>query len=161
MLDLLGVGAGPQPLGSPGAASLISYPVETFQTPLLDLAVPNLNIEFIPAREGFVAWRLSSAWIIETALGTQTTPPVVRAGSDAARTNFLPSTSSPSSANVNASVGNVPSLASGIGNVNSNQANQKIPGATVYLDVVSGGSGSGGYALLARLVVNVMWMTVG
>lgn len=162
MLDFFGVGAGPQNLGSPGSAGLVAYASEIYQTGLLDLTVPTLGIELIPGRAGFIPWRISNGIIIEQASGTQTTPPVIQIGTDPTHTNMATPTSTPANTDANGAVGNTPCQSStGVGNANAAQNTQKFPGQPAILDVTSGGLGTGGYTLKARIWCQVIWMSVG
>lgn len=155
--DFLGTGTGPVQLGVSGSAGLVSYPTEVFVTPTLDLTIPNLGIEIIPAKPGHIPVVYLSRWIIYSVAGTQTTPATHRAGSNAAHTNiFASSTTTPSNANVN---GAVPiSFAAGPSLVQPSNIQPNLP---VILDVTAGAVGTGGFALRARLGVFVVWIAQG
>jgi len=151
------VGLGPAPLGSPGSAGLVAFPVELYQTPNLDLTVPNLGIELIPAKPGHFPVLVNANWIIDSASGTQTTPPTTRAGSDAGHVNFASQTSTkPSNASVNGA--NVPSM--GDGNANAALTLRRIPNAPVIFDIVAGAQGTGTFAVRGRFSVSVNWVSV-
>lgn len=156
MFDVLGNGVGPAPVGTSGSAGLAAYPCEVFISPILDLTVPNLGIEIVPARPGYVPEWLGSLWIFESITGTQTTAAVSKAGSNAAHTNLLGSGTGPDNADTNAA--HPPSV--GFGSQINTYSLQRIPNATVYLDVTSGASGTGGFSLRARCAIIVMWMAV-
>jgi hypothetical protein len=161
MIDYLGTGLGPQNLGSPGAAGLVAFPMEVFISPVLDLSKVTLGIEIIPGRTGLIPWRTSMAWLIEDASGTQATAPVLQAGSDAAHTNFFPSSSSPTNSDVASCIGVTPCFSPGFANSSVNQQNQKFAGLPTIMDITSGGLGSVGYTLRGRFYTTVFWMSVG
>lgn len=137
---------------------MVAYVVETFETQKIDLTQSASNIELIPARPGYFPVAASVQWLIESQAGTQTTPPTTNAGSDAAHTNFFPSSATtPSNASVNAaappSFANAPAQAA--------DTVQRIANATVFLDITAGAQGTGGFALTGKLVVTVFWISVG
>jgi len=153
-------GVGPEPSDGPGtpSSSLIAYPMEIFQTPLIDISQPLSGMELIPARIGHIPIlivQLAGEWAIESVVGVQTSPVHVRAGSDAAHSNFLSSTTTPSNADVNGAV--VPSLTSlnttGPGPVTF------FPNTPVYFDITVPAAGTGGFSCLARLIIAVNWVT--
>jgi len=156
----LGQGQGPAPIGPGTTGALSAYPVEMYQSPLLDLTQTVSGIELIPARPGYIPIIELALWETEFTAGTQTSPPTVRAGNDAGHTNFInTSSTTPSNANVNAA--NVPCLITGPTGALSNQTAQQIPNATVLLDVTAGAAGTGGFALRAKLVCMIFWVAVG
>lgn len=155
--DYLARGQGPVPLGSTGGGSLCGFPVENFQTPLLDLTTANLAIELVPARPGYAPIVNFAEWIISQKFGTQTSTATYRAGSNTGHSNFIASVSEPSNAQVNAGSSG-PYIASSAFTALIDV--KLIPNATVYLDVTAGASGTGGFALLASLSVSVAWVAV-
>src|SRR5579872_710594 len=86
-------GYGPQPLQGQANAALCArsnaYPIETYQTPRLNLSKTYFGIELVPARPGYVAAPRSRFWVVSSVSGVQTTPPNTQAGSDAAHLNFM------------------------------------------------------------------------
>lgn len=158
------VGAGPQSLEGQGllSASLGAYTLEVYQTPLLDLTKTYANIELVPARPGFIPCLLRSVnlnrWLLESASGTQTTPPTIRAGSDIGHSNFIPvDVTSPSNARVNAGIVPVqisgpPAAAIGV---------KQFPGLPIYFDVTIPAAGTGGYSAMAKYTCVVGWIAVG
>lgn len=162
MIDIP-VGLGPQQLEGPGSASagLGAFAFEFFQTPLLDLTKTYSNIELIPARPGFIPISSTNVekWVIELVQGTQTSPPTVRAGSDAAHTNFINNqNNTPSNAIVNTTV--PPAVTIG-NNLNFVLPVQSLPGVPVFFDLVSPAQGTGGYIVKARYVCGIAWVPVG
>lgn len=156
MIDILGSGVGPAPLSTPGGG-LVTYPWESFQSPLLDLTVPNLGIELVPGRQNFIPLLVLFGWILEQISGTQVTPCVWTAGSDPAHSNLTSSSANPSNTDVNTNV--VPSVATlGIGASNTLQ---RVPGLPTFLDVTAGAAGTGNFTLRAKLVVQIRWSPVG
>lgn len=155
--DFLGNGLGPVPGSNPGGG-LVAYPNETFETPILDLTVPQLGIELVPAKPGHIAFSILAATIIESVTGTQVTPATWRAGSDAARVNQSPLVSTPSNANVNAAN---PPCVGGLGGNIFTSPQQQFANTPVLLDVVSGASGTGGFSLRGRFSMSITWLAVG
>lgn len=156
-LDSLGDGLGPTPLGSSGAGSLVAFSHEVYESPTLDLTQTVSNVEIIPAKPGHVAAFVTgdAFWVIESVAGTQVTPPTIQMGSNAAHTNYIPSSAAtPPNADVNAatppSISTFPTAA---GNTV-----QRLANTPVFLDITAGASGTGGYACRARLSVLVRWM---
>lgn len=148
-------GLGPEMLGDPNSGSRVDFPYETYVSPSIDLTQVASNIEIIPARPGHIPFVNIRNWLIESHAGTLVTPPTTKAGNDAAHTNvFSSSSTTPTAADVNGAV--VPSI--GGGPTFALNAAQRMPNATVYLDVTSPASGTGGFALTARLVMQVFWM---
>ena len=157
MNDVLGNGAGPS--GFPGGGGLVAYPDECFQTPQLDLTVPTLGIELVPAKPGYYPMFVNGRWLIESHAGTQTTPPTTQAGSDAGHVNFLANASTtPANADVNNA--NPPSISTSI-NAGTVNTVQRIPNATVFFDVVAGAQGTGGFALRGKFTCIVKWVATG
>lgn len=158
--DYFGNATGPAALGSPGAGSTVMYPCEAFQTPQLDFTRPTTtSIELVPARPGHFPLILTSIFLIETATGTQTSPPTTRAGNNATHDNLI----AQNSTNPSNAAFNTPSVApciSGGGSVPA-AATQRIPNAPVFFDVVTGSAGTGGYALKGKFVVFVLWTAIG
>lgn len=156
-MDFIGQGAGPIPVGTTGAG-LASYPFEGFESATLDLTQITLGLEIIPARPGYFPYIFGALWIVESVSGVQTSPPTFQAGNDAAHTNtILPNSTTPSNANVNAA--NSVCAVTGPGLLNSGTV-KKIPNATVFLDITAPAVGTGGFALKARLWVEVIWLAV-
>src|SRR6267142_2458719 len=161
MLDT-SLGTGPQALegSNTNSASVGAYPVELFQTPLLDLTKTYSNIEIIPARPGYFPVVLSSSfpeWVIESVSGTQTSPPTIQAGNDAGHVNTIPNTATtPSNALVNAAV--PPTVASGPAAPAATV--KRVPNTPVFMDVTVAAQGTGGYSCLARLSFVVCWIAV-
>jgi hypothetical protein len=163
MIDTV-MGAGPQLLEGPGtnSAAVGAYPVETFQTPLLDLTKTYANIELVPARPGYYPVGYVGAgfpqWVIESASGTQTSPPTVQVGSDAAHQNTLAlSAATPTNAKVN--VATPPTIVDGP--TLAATTIQRIPNAPVFFDLTVPAAGTGGYSCMARLVIYICWIAVG
>ncbi len=155
-MDYFEAGLGPISEGSPGASSLVAFPVLQYQTPVLDLTVPNLGIEIIPAKPNHVPFLTGSVWIITAVSGTQTVPLVAQAGNNAAHSNIFPSNAtSPSNADVNSAA--VPSLGTGYSNAISTALLTNTP---AIFDVTSGAQGTGGFILRGRLYVAVIWIAV-
>lgn len=162
MFDFLGVGAGPSALG-PGAGSAIAFPGEVYETGLLDLTVPNLGVEIVPAKPGYIPIGLSPVILVEQVAGTQTTPMSSQAGSDSAHTNFVvPGSVAPTNASINACVGNTPAVVGGLSvSGNAARAAQHFTNAPIILDITAGAQGTGGFILKARLVFTIFWTAVG
>lgn len=156
------LGTGPQTLEGPGtnSAAVVAYPVEPFQTPLLDLTKTYSNVELIPARPGYVPIVASGffpEWVIESVTGTQTSPPTIRAGNDAGHVNTIPSTATtPTNALVNTAV--PPTVVTGP--ANPAVTLKRIPNAPVFMDITVAAQGTGGYSCLARLSIVVYWFAV-
>ena len=153
------MGLGPQAFAGPGLGSgaALPFPLETYQTPLLDLTKTYSNIELLPARPGFYPVIISSMWLIESHSGTQTTPPTIQAGNDLNHVNIIPlSATRPSNANVNAIGQN------GICTASAAAANtvQKIIGVPVFFDLTVPAVGTGGYSCFGHYVLIVCWMAV-
>lgn len=159
--DYLGNGIGPVQIGTAGSGTLVVFPGETYQTPLLDLTQITLGIELIPAKLGHIprlSSSVSSRWMVESFSGTQVTPATLQAGSDAAHSNFIaPVSTSPDNASVNAA--NPISFAQGP--AEAAVTTQKIPGAPVIFDVVAPCVGTGLFSLKARFACFVTWVAVG
>jgi hypothetical protein len=154
-MDNFELGVGPIPESNPGGG-LISLPLISYQTPLLDLTKVTLGIELIPAKPGFVPFVASSFWSIEKASGTQTASPTTQLGSDVAHTNvYGPLAAQPSNADVNGA--NVPSIAQG--NISSFNL-QLFPNAPCMFDVTAGAQGTGAFSLMGRFNVDVFWIQV-
>lgn len=159
--DFFQRGLGPAPIGSPGGGLSVAWPIESFETPSLDLTVVQSNIELVPARPGYIALGFAALWLIEAISGTQTSPPTLQAGSDAAHSNFIPSTNSlPSNANINGGT-TLPFLASSgsfiIISSPTTTTLQRLPNTTTFLDITAGAAGTGDFALRGRLIVGVKW----
>ena len=154
-------GVGPQPLESPGAgAAYKSLPVvEVYVTSPLDLTQPHLGIELVPARPGYVPFNFDfSQWVILSTSGTQVTPATVQAGSNPAHNNYIASQSIPSNADVAAAV--PPCGASPNANTLQTAGQQVFPGNAVILDVTAGAQGTGGFTLVARMTIQVRWISM-
>lgn len=132
--------------------------MQTYTTGAIDLTATQTIAAFIPARSGYFPVMQSRQWIIHSKAGTMSTSPTVRAGSDAGHVNFIASTNStPAAATVNAGAGgpfidagpSFPTLAA-----------QRFDNTAVAFDVVTGATGTGGFALNAELVVSVFWCRV-
>lgn len=153
-------GLGPQSLQGAGSGSgeNPAYPLEVYQTPVLDLTKTYSDVELLPARPGYFPVILTSVWVIISRSGTQTTPPTFQAGNNTAHTNLIASVSTlPSNADVNGA--NPPSQTSTVGAVVN--LTQRIVNATSYFDITAAASGTGGYSCMAQLVVEVVWMASG
>jgi hypothetical protein len=153
-------GLGPQALtGSPSnSGSAGAFPFENYQTPLLDLTIgQQLGIEIFPARPGYIVQVVNRSWLVESLSGTQTVPPSLQIGSNAAHNNIQALNSSPTNANVNGFT--TPFYTSGGGIIPTGL--QQIANATAFLDIITGASGTGGFALKARYVLSVFWVAVG
>lgn len=165
MIDY-GMGVGPLMLEGPGTNSAGSLGlVEIFQSPLLDLTQTYSNIELVPARPNLVPYPTDLAgpgsWLIEKLAGVQTSPPTIRAGSDAGHQNFILTTSTtPSNANFNASAA-APCISSGPNTGVTSGTLKRIPNTPILFDLTSPAAGTGGYICLARYFVAVMWIAVG
>lgn len=159
--DYLGNGLGGIPLGSPNAATLSAFPAEEYQSPLLDFTVPNLGVEIVPAKPGYVAVRMVAGaigFVIEQVAGTQTTPMTMNAGSDPAHTNiYISSTVRPANADVNTAV--PPSIAATP--TPAATTVQLFPNAPIVLDITAGAQGTGGFTLKGRFLIRVQWIPVG
>lgn len=153
------MGTGPQILDGQSSGSACAYGPDVFQSPLLDLTTSYANVEILPARPGYYPLVISASWIIESASGTQTTPPTFQAGNDAAHTNILINQSTtPSNANVNAAA--APCRA-GFATTNTSAATKRIAGSTVYFDLTVPATGTGGYSCKAKLSLLVFWIPFG
>src|SRR6267142_1271140 len=158
MLDT-SLGTGPQALegSNTNSASVGAYPLEPFQTPLLDLTKTYSNIEIIPARPGYFPVILSGffpEWVIESVVGTQTSPPTVQAGNNAAHNNSIPTTATtPTNALVNTAV--PPTTVTGPGNPAVTL--KQFPNTPVFMDITVAAQGTGGYSCLARLSFILHW----
>ena len=163
MFDNLGVGAGPSPLGSPGSGSLVMFPAESFETALLDLTVPNLGVEIVPAKPGYISVPNTAVWLIEQAQGNQTVPLSVQLGSDPAHVNWLASVSTfPTAAQFNACVGITPCEPGGVGFAGGAAlALPHPPNTPIFMDVTAGAQGTGPMIFKARLVIWVFWVAGG
>jgi len=161
-MDFLGVGAGPSPLGSAGGGSMVMLPSEVYETPLLDLTVPNLGVEVAPAKPGYMCVGINAHWLIEQAQGNQTVPITVQMGTDPTHTNNLqPTTFFPTAAQFNACVGNTPCWPIGAGFSNSTAfAIQHNANSPMIMDVTPG-AGTGPLVFKARLVIQIQWMATG
>lgn len=153
------MGLGPQALEGPGlvSGSNVAFPLEIYQTNLLDLTIPHLNIELVPAKPGHIPIQLSRNWIVESRSGTQVTPAQFQAGSNAAHNNYNTLSSTPSNANVN---GSTP-IAYLLGGTAQPMNLQLFPNTPIMLDVISGASGTGGFSLKARYDMHILWVAVG
>jgi len=165
-------GLGPQALQGPANAASCAragaYPIEAYQTPILDLTKTYSNIELVPARPGYVALARSRFWIVTSVQGVQTSPPTCRAGSNtelesstgepsSIHDNFFPlASTAPSNASVNA-ITTTPVLIAGSSAANNLQLFQ---GRTVFLDVTAPAVGTGGFKLFAMLLVTVQWVAL-
>jgi hypothetical protein len=154
------LGLGPQSLQGPntGSGSSVAYPLEFYQTPLLDLTKTYSNIEIIPARPGYVALIFFTRWMIESKNGTQVTPITCQAGSNITKNNNLALNSNPSNINVNNASTVPPCFVLG--------QSQLVPAPVlintpILFDVVTPASGTGGFSLMARLFVSAIWAAVG
>lgn len=152
-------GVGPESLeGQSASGSILAYPGEIYQTPLIDISQPLSNLELIPARIGyfpvFIAG-LGGMCAIESVTGTQTSPVHIQAGNNAAHTNLFATTTLPSNADVNGA--SVPSLTTL--NPPTNLLTM-IQNATVFFDITVPAVGTGGFKCLARFAVVVVWMSV-
>lgn len=162
MIDF-GMGVGPQSLEGPGTQSASAGPfVDLFQSPLLDLTQVVSNIELVPARPNLIPFPVNlvtAFWFVEQRSGTQTSPPTIQAGSDAAHQNFFTTTSTtPSNANLNASVVPAPIAGPGIGVFSGTL--KRIPNAPIMLDLTVPAAGTGGYSCRARIFVVVAWIAL-
>lgn len=155
--DYFGNGAGPLALSQP-SGGLVAYPVETYITPSLDLTIVQLGIELIPAKPGHIVAITVTGFLLESVTGTQTTPLQARAGSDPTHTNISPLiTTNPTNAQVNSA--NTPCTAGGL---SSNSVPvQILPSLPVFLDIVAGAQGTGGFSLRGRLAARVAWAAIG
>lgn len=159
--DTLGTGAGPSALGSPGGASLVRYPVEVYQSPLLDLGIVQ-SVELIPAKPGFIPACpvVQAFWMIEGLNGTQTLPPTWQVGSDPSHRNFIDrqTTTTPFTGEGTTPPYYTQIFTSFLTNV------PVLPNLPTYLDIVSAAAGTpangAAFQVLARLVVPVMWIAV-
>jgi len=162
--DFLGGGLGPIPLGSPAGGGLLAFPAESFISPLLDLTVPTLGIELVPARPGYFAVPSGNAIIlVEQAAGTQTSPPTTRAGSDPGHTNSIPSASTqPTSGAINGLIaaGALPGFTIGPVSTANTAGVQQLANTPIILDIVTGAQGTGGYILKAKIEIRVFWVAV-
>ena len=150
-------GVGPESLeGNPTSGYRVAYPFEVFSTPLLDITQPLSAMELIPARLGHVPIAATGTWSIESVVGVQTVPAQVQAGNDASHTNIFASTASPSNATVNTTT--PPSISNGI---NKPLRTQIFPNSTVFFDITAGAQGTGGFKCMAKLVVAVLWASIG
>ena len=159
--DTLGAGAGPSALGSPGGASLVRYPVEIYQSPLLDLSLIQ-TVELIPAKPGHIPACpvVQAFWIIEALNGTQILPPTWQVGSDPSHQNFIArqTTTTPFTGE-----GTNPPYYTQIFTSFITTA-PSLPNLPTYLDILSAATGNpangAAFQVIARLVVPVMWIAV-
>jgi hypothetical protein len=160
--DYLGQALGPMALGPfPTSGFQVMYPIEIYQTQILDLTKTASGIELVPAKPGHYPVIFSSTrFLVEAVNGTQTTPAQMQAGSDAAHTNLFISSALPSNANVNAvSPSALPGLA--LGPALATDTIRRIPNATVLMDITAGAQGTGSFALRGKLSINVAWIAIG
>lgn len=156
-------GLGPLSLEPAGliSAGRVPFPVEIYASPLLDLTQAVSGVEIIPAKPGYIPTTRTVGgvfWVIENVTGTQTTPPTLRAGSNAARTNFIIQVSTtPANADVNGA--NPPSLSNAAAAVATTTV-QLFPNTPVYLDIVAPAAGTGGYKCMAKIISIITWMAV-
>lgn len=155
MLDILSNGTGPIPEAANAGRS--PYPHETFVSPVLDLTVPTLGIELIPARPGYFAVATSITWVIELVSGTQTSPANFRAGTDPSHLNFITANGRPLNTDVNGAVTPSVAVGGGLGAVTL----PRTSGTTVIMDVTAGAVGTGNFALRGRLAVIARWIAEG
>jgi len=152
-------GSGPQQLEGSGTNSAASnpYPVEVYQSPLLDLTKTVSNVEFVPARKGFFPLAITTSCIVESVSGVQTSPPTLRAGNNVTHDNFIATdTGDPTNAAVNAAV--APAY---VGNLISSFVADTVMNFTnspVLFDITAPAVGTGGYACMARFVTTVIWV---
>lgn len=149
-------GLGPQDLEGAGSGSgaIISIPPEIYQTPLLDISIPFAGMELVQARPGYIPFaQLSGFWVIESVIGTQVTPATFRAGSDAGRINYIPLAAQPSNTAVNTA--QPPAITSAV--VGAAVTVQLLPNVPIFMDLVSGASGTGGFKCMARFVLPIFW----
>jgi hypothetical protein len=152
------LGTGPQQLEGPrtnsGTAS--PYPFDIYQTPLIDIAKTVSNIELVPARVGFYPVLFHMAIVAEKIVGTQTSPPTIRAGNNATHDNYVATDANdPTNAAVNASV--APALV-GVLNLVSNTMKQAT-NAPVLFDITVPAAGTGGYSCMVKFVTTVTWIS--
>lgn len=158
MFDNLGVGIGPLPNGSPGGGGLVCFPMELYETPILDLTIVTPPLEFIPARPGLIALPTSnSRFVIEQVAGAQTVPLTFRVTQDLINSNFANSTTVPSNADVN---GGVVPFISGGANISS-LTNRRFPNTPFMFQMLTGAQGTGGFVLRGKFVTVVGWAAVG
>jgi len=155
--NYFGQALGPNPLGSPSGSSLVMYPVEIFQTPLLDFTQPISNIELAPARRGYAPVVALGRFLIEQVAGTQTTPPTTQAGNDPTHTNVIPQgNSSPSNTQVNTAV------PPAFGTVSLPATTVKLlTNSPVLFDIVAGAQGTGGFVFKGKFVASIFWIAIG
>lgn len=157
--DYLGLAAGPIQYGSLPGSGLVAYPVEAYQSALLDLTVAQSAIEFIPAKPGHVPVPLTWFWIIEKIAGTQTAPGTINLGSDPAHTNFTTSVGMPINSDVNTA--SVSPVTLGIGALTLTPSiAQRFPNSPIYMDV-SPSAGTGGFVLKGRIIIITYWVPAG
>lgn len=165
-------GAGPQPLqGAANAASCArasAYPLETYQTPILDLTKTYSGIELVPARPGYVATPRSRVWTVISVSGTQTSPATYNAGSNTGlesstaepasiHDNFMPQANAlPTNATINS--GTTPPFVTNATSAANNL--QLFANAPVLLDISVPAAGTGGFKLLMMLTVTVEWIAL-
>jgi len=151
MQDFLGNGLGP-------TNGLVVFPLETYVTDPIDLTLVTPGIEIIPAKPGHVPFLVGSTWIIEKASGTQTSPPTVQGGTNAAHNNVFTSNTSPANADVTGAT--PPSISAGVGAAIPSPAavTANLP---VIMDITAGATGTGTFAVVARLSVTIAWFAEG
>jgi hypothetical protein len=166
--DYLGAAAGPATFGPQIGGGLVAYPSEVYESPSLDLTVPNLGIELIPAKPAHVPVLLNQSgigvWIvIEAVAGTQTAAGTFIAGSNPAHTNYLTSVGLPPNTSINATDPILAVPSAQIMNAFTPTSNtlQRFPNTPVILDVTVGSSGTGGFALRGRIITVAYWLPAG
>lgn len=138
------------------SASLVLVRPETFSSPLLDISQALSGMEIVPARPGHVFVVSRMQWIIESVVGTQTVPLNMQIGNNPTHDNVLTSTATPSNVDTNTAI--PPSPTTG-------QAPpalvQNFPNVPTFMDITSGAQGTGGFKVMARFIISVIWYGVG
>ena len=159
--DYLGGAVGPFPLSAGFGGGLVSYPNETFETPLLDLTVVTTGIEIVPAKPGHIPLlAVAGSWLIESFAGVQTAPGSIKLGSDPTHTNLLSTVVLPPNATL-AAIVSLPSRANSTSTTVAANTAQRLVNTPVILDVISPSTGTGGFALKGRYHFSVIWAPVG
>lgn len=161
------MGVGPQALQPTlvGGGASVAYPVELYQTPVLDLTKTLFGMELVPARPGHFPFQVFRWWLITQKNGTQTSPIAYRSGSNEANAiqptphnNFVSAGASPSNADVNNVNLVIPCWAagsSGAGNA------QRLTNKPIIMDITAAAVGTGNFSLFASLATFVAWSPTG
>ena len=141
--------------GAMPAAYASGLPVVCLQTAIIDLTATASGIAFLqnpPA--GYYATPVIGNIVITSGAGTVSTSPTIKIGNNAGVNNII-TTTTPSTANIQACITNTPpTLATLIVAVGTTSATL-LDAATPITATVTGGTGTGGFALMGRLSILV------